>query len=164
MLFRSQTWEQVEFVREGLIIMMPRSKTDQVGEGRACPIPFGPDPICPVRALIAWREQLGCVSGAIYRRITKAGKVLTQAISSRHWNNEFKDLTLAAKLPMADQMSSHSLRRGSATEAARRGASPQMLQKHGRWKSGATVLEYIEAGRQFQDAAANMLFDFKHQE
>lgn len=70
-------------------------------------------------------------------------------------------MALAEKLPMADQMSSHSLRRGSTTEAARRGASPQMLQRHGRWQSGATVLEYIEAGRQFEDCAANRLLDFK---
>ncbi len=157
-----QTWEQIEFVREGVIIMLPRSKTDQIGEGRTCPIPFGSDRICPVRALMAWREESRCHTGPVYRRITKAGKILPQPISSRHWNAEFKELVLSAKLPMADQMSSHSLRRGSTTEAARRGASPQMLQRHGRWKSGVTVLEYIEEGRQFQDAAANMLFDFNN--
>lgn len=156
-----QQWEQIEFVREGIIIMMPRSKTDQTGQGMTCPIPFGPDKICPVRALMDWREASGCKGGSVYRRITKQSKILFESISSRHWNTEFKNLVLAAKLPMADQMSSHSLRRGSTTEAARRGASPQMLQRHGRWKSGVTVLEYIEAGRQFQDAAANMLFDFK---
>jgi len=60
----------------------------------------------------------------------------------------------------AEQVSSHSLRRGFATEAARLGASMPAIQRHGRWRSTKTVLEYIEAGRQFTDSAVNVLFEF----
>jgi len=35
------------------------------------------------------------------------------------------------------------------------------IQRHGRWKSTKTVVEYIEAGRQFVDSAVNVLFDFE---
>jgi len=34
------------------------------------------------------------------------------------------------------------------------------IQRHGRWKSTRTVVEYIEAGRQFADSAVNVLFEF----
>ena len=157
----AQRWEHIEFLPEGILITVPRSKTDQTGQGDVCPIPLVPDDnICPVHALLAWRDLSGHRAGPIYRCVTNQGKVLSRPITGRHWNEEFKALALAAKLPMADEMSSHSLRRGSTTEAARKGAAPQMLQRHGRWKSGATVLEYIEAGRRFQDCAANKLFSF----
>jgi len=35
------------------------------------------------------------------------------------------------------------------------------IQRHGRWKSTKTVVEYIEAGRQFADSGVNVLFDFE---
>ena len=34
------------------------------------------------------------------------------------------------------------------------------IQRHGRWRSTKTVVEYIEAGRQFADSAVNVLFEF----
>jgi len=41
-------------VREGIILTIPRSKTDQDGVGRKIGIPFGRTIHCPVRALEAW--------------------------------------------------------------------------------------------------------------
>ncbi len=65
-------------------------------------------------------------------------------------------LAVEAGLPNADRISSHSLRRGFATEAARLGAAMPAIQPHGRWRSTKIVLEYIEAGRQFSDSAVNV--------
>ena len=65
-----------------------------------------------------------------------------------------------AGIPHAEAVSSHSLRRGFATEAARLGASLPAIQRHGRWRSTQTVIEYIEAGRAFADSAVNVLFEF----
>lgn len=156
----SLTWEHIQFVSDGMIITLPRSKTDQTGEGAPCIIPFGNDARCPVRALIHWREVSGQWAGGIFRRITKAGQVRAEAIGPRYWNRLIRELALAAGLPNAEQISSHSLRRGFATEAARLGASMPAIQRHGRWRSTKTVVEYIEAGRQFADSAVNVLFDF----
>lgn len=36
----SLSWEQVSFVGEGMILTLPRSKTDQTGEGERCVIPI----------------------------------------------------------------------------------------------------------------------------
>ncbi len=154
-------WEQIHFVSEGMIIMLDRSKTDQFGEGESCPIPFGDEKRCPVRALIDWRAASQQWEGKIFRRITKGGNISASAISSRHWNRLIKQLAQNARLPNAERITSHSQRRGSTTEAARRGASLAALKRHGRWRSTASVLEYIEEGRQFTDSAVNLLFEFK---
>lgn len=66
----------------------------------------------------------------------------------------------AAGLPNAQQYSAHSLRRGFATESARLGSSMPAIQRHGRWKSTKTVVEYIEAEHQFNDSAVNVLFEW----
>ena len=156
----SLKWEQVSFVTDGMIITLPRSKTDQTGEGAQCIIPFGNEKRCPVRALIDWRKASNQWHGAIFRRINKVGAISDESITPRHWNECLRHLAKQAGLSQADRISSHSLRRGFATEAARLGASMPAIQRHGRWRSTKTVLEYIEAGRQFQDSAVNVLFEF----
>ena len=69
----------------------------------------------------------------------------------------FKQAVHNAGLLNAENYSAHSLRRGFATEAARLGASMPSIQKHGRWKSTRTVVEYVEAGRSFEDSAINVM-------
>lgn len=152
-------WEQVTFASDGMIIALPRSKTDQMGEGERCIIPFGNEPRCPVRALIDWRQASKQWEGFVFRRISKTGNLSQQPIGTHHWNRRIRTLAKAVNLPSADHYSSHSLRRGFATEAARLGASMPAIQRHGRWKSTKTVVEYVEAGREFADSAVNVLFE-----
>jgi len=154
------TWEHVEFVSDGMVITLPRSKTDQIGEGSQCVIPFGNDIRCPVRALLAWRKASKLWEGPIFRRVSKTGNINKAAISAYYLNQIIQQSVASANIPNAEQYSAHSLRRGFATEAARLGASMPSIQRHGRWKSTKTVIEYIEAGRQFADSAVNVLFDF----
>lgn len=156
----SLTWEQVQFVKDGMIIQLHRSKTDQIGEGARCVIPFGDDKRCPIRALIDWRQVSAQWEGPLFRRVSKAGKLLAQAITPRYWNTVLRDMAQQAGCTHAAQVSSHSLRRGFATEAARLGASMPAIQHHGRWRSTKTVIEYIEAGRSFEDSAVKVLFEF----
>ena len=47
---------------------------------------------------------------------------------------------------------------GFATESSRLGASMPAIKRHGRWRSAKTVVEYIEAGRQFADSAVKVMF------
>ncbi|OGT50735.1 MAG: recombinase [Gammaproteobacteria bacterium RIFCSPHIGHO2_12_FULL_41_15] len=157
----SLKWGQVSFLSDGMIITLPRSKTDQTGEGAPCVIPFGNETRCPVRALIDWRQASKQWDGFIFRRISKTGNLSQEAICAHHLNRLIKALVKEVGLLYADQYSSHSSRRGFATEAARLGASMPAIQRHGRWRSTKTVVEYVEAGRQFADSAVNVLFDFK---
>lgn len=154
-------WEQIQFVREGVVILLPRSKTDQTGEGQQCVIPFGNEVRCPVRALLDWRQASKLWEGHVLRKIGKSGGLLKGPISPHHINRVIREIVGAAGLPNAEQYSAHSLRRGFATESARLGASMPAIQRHGRWKSTKTVVEYIESGRQFSDSAVNVLFDWK---
>lgn len=154
-------WEQIHFVRDGMVIILPRSKTDQTGEGQKCVIPFGNEVRCPVQALIEWRGASKLWEGAVFRKLSKTGNLLKGPISSHHLNRLVQRIVKEAGLPNPEQYSAHSLRRGFATESARLGASMPAIQRHGRWKTTKTVVEYIEAGRQFTDSAVNVLFDFK---
>ena len=149
----SLQWHQIQFVSDGLIVTLPCSKTDQTGERERCVIPFGNESRCPVRALIDWRQAVGVgqCHGAVFRRLKRNHTVSEQPISPRYWNRLIQQLAIDASLANAQQVSSHSLRRGFATEAARLGASMPAIQRHGRWRSTKTVIEYIEAGRQFAE-------------
>lgn len=66
----------VTFTRDGLVVTLRRSKTDQEGAGRKVGIPFSPRPqLCPVRALQAWLETSGITEGALFRSINRHGKL-----------------------------------------------------------------------------------------
>ncbi|HLB57322.1 MAG TPA: site-specific integrase [Gammaproteobacteria bacterium] len=153
-------WEDVQFVSDGMIVHVPRSKTDQAGEGSRVIIPFVNEKRCPVRALLAWRHASGFYEGPIFRALGKDRQFAEKTITAHQLNHRIRALGKKAGLPQAEQLSSHSLRRGFATEAARLGASMPAIQRHGRWECTRTVLEYIEAGRQFTDSAVNVLFEY----
>ncbi len=56
----------VAFTREGLVISLRRSKTDQEGQGRKIGIPAGVHPAtCPVKALRAWLGGAGLEDGPL---------------------------------------------------------------------------------------------------
>jgi integrase len=154
----SLTWEQVRFEGKGIIIELARSKTDQIGEGASCIIPSGSRNRCPAQVLLDWRHKSNQYEGFVFRRFSGKGNLLQSGITDCHCNQIIKKLAIAANCERVEDMSAHSLRRGFATESARLGASLPSIQKHGRWKCTRTVLEYIEAGREFSDSAVNVLF------
>lgn len=51
---------------EGMIITLPRSKTDQTGEGKIKALPYGDGPLCPVSALRQWLDSAGIVEGPVF--------------------------------------------------------------------------------------------------
>jgi integrase len=148
-------YEHLNFVQEGVEIMIPRSKTDQEGEGVVCAIPYGIDQICPVSALDYWIAESGISSGHIFRQFAKNDNVLDKGITSSHINVIIKQIAEACKLPDANLYSAHSLRRGFATQASKSGAPFGSIMKQGRWKHEGTVLGYIEEGKRFEGNAVN---------
>jgi len=48
---------------------------------------------------------------------------------------------------------------GFATEASRKGAPFKAIMRQGCWKSESTVLGYIEAGKQFEENAVDVLLN-----
>ena len=150
-------WEHIRFVPEGIEILIPRSKTDQGGEGQGCAIPYGDNTLCPVSALTAWREQSGYSTGWVFRQMTKGQQINKEALKPNQVSLIIKSLTKACRLPDAEQYSSHSMRRGFATEASKKGASFGAIMRQGRWRHEGTVLGYIEEGKRFESNAADFL-------
>jgi integrase len=69
---------------EGLTVRLRRSKTDQEGQGSKVGVPFGRKELtCPVRALADWLEAAGIHEGAVFRPITKGGRVLPGRLTDR---------------------------------------------------------------------------------
>jgi integrase len=150
--------EDLRFVREGVEILIPRSKTDQTGEGQICAIPYGNERICPVTTLKTWLEESGITDGYVFRAINKQEVISDVRLSPDRVNILLKSVAKACGLPDAELYSAHSLRRGFATEASKNGASFGAIMKQGRWKHEGTVLGYIEEGKRFEkNAVASLL-------
>ena len=152
----AMTWENILFTEEGVVITVPRSKTDQEGEGKDCALPKVDGPLCPVGALKNWQAYTE-ESGNVFRRITKTDDVLEVGFTGQQVSLIIKRLAKAAKLPNADTYSSHSLRGGFATQARREGADFISIMRQGRWRSTKTVMDYIEAGDAFVENAAGVI-------
>lgn len=151
-------WEDIIFSKEGVEILIPRSKTDQGGEGQVCAIPNGNDAVCAVRALKLWQEYSGLSEGYVFRGISKSENILSQPIKSNQVNLIIKKIARNCDLESADDFSAHSLRRGFATEAAKHNAPFQSIMRQGRWKHEGTVLGYIEEGKRFDGNALSAIF------
>lgn len=150
-------YEDITFMPQGIIIRIPRSKTDQAGEGQTCAIPYGDQNLCPATALKAWCEEVKITQGYIFRRISKSGKISEDPIAPEHINIVLKKIAQSCHLSNALDYSSHSLRRGFATTASQQGASLHAIMRQGRWKHVETAMEYIEQEQQFENNAAGIL-------
>lgn len=152
------TWKDIAFVQEGMEILIPRSKTDQGGEGQTCAVPTSEDALlCPVAALTEWRTRSGCDTGAVFRKVTLGGRTSSNAIKPHQVNLIIRLVAEDCGLPNAGSYSSHSMRRGFATEASRKGAPFGSIMRHGRWRHEGTVLSYIDEGKRFDQNAASIV-------
>jgi len=84
------TWDNIHFVPEGIEILLPRSKTDQAGEGQTCAIPYGDNALCPVSALLTWQERSQCSTGPIFRQMTRGEIIKHAALKPQHLNTIIK--------------------------------------------------------------------------
>lgn len=158
-------WQHVNFVPEGVEILIPRSKTDPEGEGNVCAIPYGQSPLCPVTALHQWQQHSQQTSGFVFRALSRRKQelhVMPQGLSGNMVSRILKQRAAECQWPQAATYSGHSLRRGFATAASQRGATLGAIMRQGRWRHEATVHGYIEEGKRFEsNAAASILKDVK---
>jgi site-specific recombinase XerD len=146
----------VEDTPDGLRILIPRSKTDQEGEGRTVGIPFGSDPrTCPVRAYRAWITAAGITEGALFRSFSSR-KMGTGAITDRAVALVIKKAAERVGID-ANVLAGHSLRSGHATTAARNGASEASIMKQTGHRSVQMVRRYIREGSLFHSNSGGKL-------
>lgn len=151
--------EDLSFETNGLVLIIPRSKTDQAGDGQTCAVPKQENQFCPVTLMKKWLEVSDRESGPLFVGINRWDKISNKAISIQSLNNIVRECVKLIGISKAEQFSSHSLRRGFATSASQAGASFKSIMAQGRWRHEGTVLEYIEAGQQFNDNAVSKLFE-----
>jgi len=150
-------FEHIEFVEDGVKLLVPKSKTDQERHGRTIALPWGSRPsTCPVRALRTWLTQSGITSGPVFRSISRSGKMASGAMSARGVARAVKRAGAAAGLDPGG-LGGHSLRAGFATSAARAGATERAIAKQTGHKNMAVLRTYIRDGRLFEDSAAGLL-------
>ena len=148
--------EDVETVRQGLIITIRRSKTDQYGKGRKVGIPLARGKHCPVHALEHWLEIAGIDTGSIFRPVCRHGH-----ISPHRLSGEAVSAIVKARVELIglkpEEYSGHSLRSGLATSAAMAGVSSWKIRQQTGHASDATLSLYIRNGELFVDNATAVL-------
>jgi len=113
--------EHIEVIKDGLKVLIPKSKTDQEGRGRHVTLPFGGE-ACPGKALKAWLNASGITEGPLFRRTFPSGRVGDKALTPRTVAMIIKEYANEVGLD-ANDFSGHSLRSGYVTEAVKRGAA-----------------------------------------
>jgi len=146
-------YDDVAFVKEGLTIMIRRSKTDQIGEGRKIAIPFARSHACPVKALSNWLDHAGIDSGPLFRTVKKGGRAIgAVALSAQSVAAIVKEYAANAGLD-GHSYSGHSLRAGLITSAAKAGVSSWKIRQTTGHKSDAMLQRYIRDSEIFEGNA-----------
>ena len=149
--------EHLTFTADGVLLLLPCSKSDQVGKGAEIAIPYAAEPrLCPVRALLNWISAAHIERGPVFQAIDLRANLSGKAISPRTVAEIVK--RYAERLGYnAGLYSGHSLRRGFATDAAAHGVSLPDIMHQTRHKSEHQAMKYVQAGRRFQDSPLSKL-------
>jgi integrase len=147
----------LSFAEDGLVIDLRRSKTDQEAAGRKVGIPFGKDDAtCPVRALRRWLTESGITSGAIFRGVSRVGKLSRRGLHKDCVGWILKRAASRAGLKPGP-LGGHSLRAGCVTQAAMNGVSERDIMRQTGHKSTEMLAKYIRIGEMFtRNAAAGL--------
>ena len=146
----------VEAVRQGLIVTIRRSKTDQEGQGRKLGVPHGRTRHCPVAALERWLEISSIAAGAIFRPVDRHGHIASTRLSGDAVSVIVRE-RLAGAGVAAEGYSGHSLRAGFATSAAQAGVSSLKIRQQTGHASDAMLQRYVRHGEIFVGNAAGVL-------
>ena len=148
--------EDFRQVRQGMIVSIRRSKTDQAGKGREIGIPLARGRFCPVKGLEKWMTTAGIESGPIFRTVDRHGLVHDKRLSGEAVANVVKARVAEIGLN-SDSYSGHSLRAGLATSAAIAGVSSLDIRKQTGHASDAMLARYVRSGELFINNAVAAL-------
>ncbi len=146
----------IDHVRQGIVVTLRRSKTDQNGAGRKIGIPFGRSKWCPVKQLADWLDHAKIETGPLFRGINRHGHVTEQRLSGEAVCVIVKQRAEAAGFDPTGY-SGHSLRAGLATSAAMAGASAWKIRQQTGHASDTMLNRYIRDGDMFVGNAAGTI-------
>ncbi len=138
-------YDDLDFVTEGVKIVIKRSKTDQTGQGMIKAIPyFDNKTYCPVTSLQNWINFLNIDKGKIFNISDKTVALI------------IKKYALLAGLDQK-KYAGHSLRSGFATSTAETGADERSIMAMTGHKTTQMVRRYINESNLFKNNALNKI-------
>tara|TARA_B100000575_G_scaffold278222_1_gene265297 strand:- start:517 stop:1470 length:954 start_codon:yes stop_codon:yes gene_type:complete len=150
-------FEDLEFVKEGLKIIVKKSKTDQYGEGMLKGLPYFSNEIyCPVINLKRWLEISKIKGGPIFRRFAKGASITNNRLTDQSVALLIKRYLNLAGIDNKN-FAGHSLRSGFATVAAEMGADERSIMAMTGHKSTQMVRRYIKEANIFKNNALNKI-------
>jgi integrase len=142
--------ENLSRVTGGYVYRLETSKTDQAGHGLEVPL-LGK----AAEALDCWLSAARIEKGAIFRPITKGGKILAAAIRPKTVARIVQGRAAAAGLDPV-LFGGHSLRSGFITEAGLQGKPLGDVMAMSGHKTAAVAMGYYQAGAAVHNSAAKL--------
>ncbi len=150
-------YEDLEFVSEGVKIIIRRSKTDQFGEGMIKGLPYFSNQIyCPVLHLKKWLKISNIKSGPIFRKFNKGFNLNNNRLTDQTVALLLKNYLSVAGIENKNY-SGHSLRSGFATVSAESGADERSIMAMTGHKTTQMVRRYIKEANLFKNNALNKI-------
>ena len=146
----------IEEVREGLVLHLRRSKTDQTGQGRKIGIPLGRTRHCPVAALSAWLDALGADESSIFRPVDRHANVQSQRLRSDAVSTNLRNRLTGAGID-PEGYSGHSLRAGLAISAFKAGVPTYKVRAQTGHASDMMLSRYVRDAGLFDGNAVGSL-------
>jgi hypothetical protein len=143
-------------VRQGFVITVRQSKTDQASVGRKIGIPLGRTKWCPVAVFDHWLDAAGVDNGPVFRPVDRHRRVSANRLSGEAVSLILRDRMAAAEFDPTGY-SGHSLRAGFATSATRAGISTFKIKQQTGHASDAMLSRYVLRGELFLGNAAGIL-------
>ena len=151
--------EDLSFSPQGIIWKMPKSKTDQSGEGTLIPIPYMRTPkYCAVTQLENWLRVSGIKEGYVFRRVFKNGLIQEEnrPICGATVNKIVKRTAkLAGYNP--EKYGGHSLRIGFISQTRNTNAPDHTIMKVTGHRDTRMIDHYAQEGNIFQNLATRKL-------
>ncbi|MHB0934917.1 MAG: site-specific integrase [Armatimonadota bacterium] len=150
--------EDIREDKDGLTVLIAKSKGDQEASGQYVGIPAGKyHDTCPVRAYKEWLRESSITGGPVFRQVDTADHLLPDRMSDRAVARLVKSACESAGLD-PKLYSGHSLRAGFVTAAYRAGAREVNIMRQTRHRRSDTLQLYIRSESVLgKDNAARMV-------
>jgi site-specific recombinase XerD len=148
--------EHLSYEKDGVRVFIPKSKTDQLGQGRHVDIPTSDsETYCAVTALKNWISHASIVKGPVFVGIDKGSHLSCKRLGDRSvalvLKKRFKGLCNTANI------AGHSLRSGHVTAAVRKGLHHSIIMKQTGHRSMETLQRYVRLNAEFEVNSAKGL-------
>lgn len=153
--------EHLVWESDGVLIELPRSKTDQLGQGKTRGLPYYvvSPANCPATALKQWLDVADIKKGPIFRGINRWQQIQDKSLYPGSVTDILKSIGKSCDFDFVPELSSHSFRRGLSTSASRENVDFALIKQQGGWQNDETVRGYIEEGRLLSHNAATPLLE-----